>query len=556
MSADPTSSAVRPMHRRLRADVPEADEVDEAPARLLGMEIVFLLAAAGFVLIGGGSLDVGPTEAKLGLSANEPVGPFGQALGAWEPSVWVGSFLPSKIWSVAGGMSTDAIVRWPSAVAGVVVGLFLCRAMRRTVGTRAAGLLALVWFGQLALIDRSADAGVDLMAGLGTILALNRLLSKGSGWVAGMWASWAFLAGGWPPLAMIVLATILLGRHGATFSFKTAAPVIATVVAWSAWALATTKASVWAAALSLPLTQGSAWSMALGVLGLGLPWSPIALLAFSTKIRDRWSPTGRPYAVGWAQVALASLVAGTIIPGLAPAARMTAIAGVAVVAASCWDAILSGSLAAGARRWLHASSLTVALGWSAGVLIWCGYLAAAVGYYRGTAVVLICLAIATAIVAASASCLGDRWGTLAALILVAISLKLTHWGYYVPEWNYRHSQGPWGRAIGQWVPPRTNLYVLDAWPPDLVFAIGKPVRQLVSPMLLPDRPGPNPKFILLTKQEYANWQEGWPKLVVVAEFQDELEGIPGRKDGRVLARTEGPFSWRKLAIEAASRDRE
>jgi hypothetical protein len=520
------------------------------------MEAVFVLAAAGFVLLGGGSLDVGPTEAKLGLSAVEPVGPFGQALGAWEPGVWVGSVLPSKLWSLVGGMTTGPIVRWPAAIAGAAVGLFLCRAMRRAIGTRAATLLALAWFGQLALIDRSADAGLDLIAGLGTILALNRLLAKGSGWVAGICGAWAFLAGGWPPLAMIGLATILLGRSGATFSIKMAIPVLVAVVGWSAWALTTTKAQVWAAALSLPLTQGSAWTMALGVIGLGLPWSPFALLGFSASIRDRWAPAGRPYVVGWGQVALASLVAGTVVPGLAPAARMTAIAGVAVVAAACWDAILVGPLAAGARRWFHASSLAVALGWSAGVLIWAGYLAVAVGYYRATAIVLIGLAIATAIVGASASVVGDRKGSLAALVLVAIALKLTHWGYYVPEWNYRHSQGPWGRAIGQWVPPRTNLYVLDAWPPDLVFAIDKPVRQVASPLLLPDMPGPNPKFILLTKKEYENWQESWPKLVLVAQFEDELEGIPGRDDGRVLARTEGPFSWRKLAIEAAARDRD
>lgn len=554
MSADPRSSAVRPS-LRLRADGPDL-EPEEAPARLLGMEAVFLVAAAGFVLLGGSGLELGPIEAKVGLAANEPVGPFGQALGGWEPSVWLGSFLPGKIWSVAGGMSTDAIVRWPSAVAGVAIGLFLCRAMRRTVGTRAAALLALTWFGQLALIDRSADAGVDLIAGFGTILALNRLLTKGSGWVAGLCASWAFLAGGWPPLAMIVLATILLGRHGATFSIKTALPVELTVVGWSAWALASTKAQVWAAALSLPLTQGSAWTMALGAIGLGLPWSPIALLGFSPRVRDAWDDEGRPYAVGWGQVALASLVAGTIIPGLAPAARMTAIAGVAVVAAACWDSILSAPLARWSRRWFHASSLAVALGWSAGLLLWAGYLSVASGYYRGTAIVLIVLAIATAIVALAASCLGDRRGTLSALVLVAISLKLAHWGHYAPEWNYRHGQGPWGRAIGQWVPPRTNLYVLDAWPSDLVFAIGKPVRRIASPLLLPDLPGPSPKFVLLTKQEYMNWQEAWPKLVLVAEFKDDLDGIPGRDDGRVLARTEGPFSWRRLAIEAASRDRD
>jgi hypothetical protein len=551
MSADPMSSASRHALRRLRADTPEVElEDEESPGRLLGMELVFLLAAAGFVLLGGGSLELGPTEAKLGLSALEPIGPFGQSLGGWEPGVWVGSVLPSRLWSVVGGVTGEGIVRWPSAVAGVVVGLFLCRAMKRAIGARAAGLLALAWFGQLALIDRSADAGVDLIAGLGTILALNRLLARGSGWAAGLWASWAFLAGGWPPLAMIVLATVVLGRHGATFSFKTAIPVIATVVAWSAWALMTTKAQVWAAALSLPLTQGSAWTMALGVVGLGLPWSPMAGLALSKRIRDAWIPRGRPYVIGWAQVALASLVAGTVIPGLASAARMTALAGIAVVAAACWDAAIAGPLAVGVRRWFHASNLTVTLGWSAGLLIWAGYLSVAVGYYRATAVVLVVLAIATIILAASASLLGDRTGTLAALVLVAVSLKLAHWGHHVPEWNYRHGQGPWGRAIGQWVPPRTNLYVLDAWPPDLVFAIGKPVRQIPSPILLPDLPGASPKFVLLTGSEYENWQEEWPKLVPVAKFQDEYGG------GRVLARTEGPFSWRRLAVEAAAHDRE
>ena len=51
-------------------------EEEESPGRLLGMELVFLLAAAGFVLIGGGSLELGTTEAKLGLSALEPIGPF------------------------------------------------------------------------------------------------------------------------------------------------------------------------------------------------------------------------------------------------------------------------------------------------------------------------------------------------------------------------------------------------------------------------------------------------------------------------------------------------
>ena len=43
----------------------------------------------------------------------------------------------------------------------------------------------------------------------------------------------------------------------------------------------------------------------------------------------------------------------------------------------------------------------------------------------------------------------SRWA-IGAMMVVAIVLKVAHAGYYVPEWDYRLSQGPWGRAIGQW----------------------------------------------------------------------------------------------------------
>ena len=145
------------------------------------MELVFLIAAVGFVLIGGGSLELGTTEAKvgpLGARADRAVRPVARRLGAGGLGR-VGPAEPALVGRRRG--SGDGIVRWPSAIAGVVVGLLLCRAMKRAIGARAAGLLALAWFGQLALIDRSADAGVDLIAGLGTILALNRMLTQGLG---------------------------------------------------------------------------------------------------------------------------------------------------------------------------------------------------------------------------------------------------------------------------------------------------------------------------------------------------------------------------------------
>ena len=46
------------------------------------------------------------------------------------------------------------------------------------------------------------------------------------------------------------------------------------------------------------------------------------------------------------------------------------------------------------------------------------------------------------------------------------------------------SQGPWGRAVGQWVPPNWPLYVVHAWSDDLLFHTERPVRQIAAPPLL------------------------------------------------------------------------
>ena len=73
-------------------------------------------------------------------------------------------------------------------------------------------MVGLCLFGSVALIDRSAGAGLDLIAGLATVAALDRLLGRGSDLVAGAWAGLAFLAAGWPPVVLIVLATVVIGR--------------------------------------------------------------------------------------------------------------------------------------------------------------------------------------------------------------------------------------------------------------------------------------------------------------------------------------------------------
>jgi hypothetical protein len=124
---------------------------------------------------------------------------------------------------------------------------------------------------------------------------------------------------------------------------------------------------------------------------------------------------------------------------------------------------------------------------------------------------------------------------LATLLVIAIGLKLVHWGYYVPEWNYRYSQGPWGRAIGQWVPKRWTIYTFHDWPPDLAFFAKRPVRQLRSPHYLEYQAGPRSKFLLLQASEFENWPKSAPPITLVAKLLDQSA------DERVLARTAGPL---------------
>ena len=173
------------------------------------------------------------------------------------------------------------------------------------------------------------------------------------------------------------------------------------------------------------------------------------------------------------------------------------------------------------------------------VLLWGGYIGFAVAYYRSTAIATLVFSVVGFGLAVESIRWSDPRRGFAAMALVAVALKLAHWGYYVPEMNYRTSAGPWGRAIGQWVPEKHAVYTLHAWPTDLAYAIDRPVRQLASPQLIEFQPGKGSKFVLLTDTEYAEyqqWSDGWPKLVKVAQFEDEL-GL----GHRILTRTEGPI---------------
>lgn len=536
MTVDSTQ-ATRPS-LRLRADLP-----DPGPTRgdRLARPAVLVLAMA-FTILGGASLDLGPTEARLGLAVTDPIGPFGRAFGYWDPSTWPASVAIGKVWGFfeETGPTANA-VRWPSAIAAALIGILLARRARLTVGPGAGLIVAIAWYGSVATIDRSGGTGLDLIAGLGTVGALDRLLGRGSGWAVGLWASFAFLAGGWPPLAVLGLATVVLGRSGMAWKWSMTLPVAASVATWSAWALAAAPAEAWASALGLPITHSSAWSLPLVAVGLGLPWAPFALLARSGGIREGWGEKGRPMVIGWLQVAGASLIVGTIVPGLAPAALVPALAGLAVVSGACWVRIweAEADLSQGLRRWTIGLALALAGAWLALVLSWGGPVGFSVAYYRSAVIAVALVSLAGFLMALHAARLGrPRW-SLGAIVAVSVALKLAHWGYYAPEWNYRMGAGPWGRAIGQWVPEKHPIYVLHAWPADLAFAIGRPVRQLASPQHIAFQPGKGSRFVLLQDSEYTeyqHWSEGWPRLIKVAEFEDEM-GL----SKRILARTDAPL---------------
>ncbi len=237
----------------------------------------------------------------------------------------------------------------------------------------------------------------------------------------------------------------------------------------------------------------------------------------------------------------ASALAGTFLPGLASASWMPILAGLAIAAAAGLDRALSPGAATGVRWTLLGLALVIAMAWVAVVVPYGTYLAAAVPYYRGPAIVLV----VGAIIVGSFALVGTwerrtRWA-VGVVLAVALGVKVAHATVYRPEWDYRVGQGPWGRAIGQWVPPRWKIYVFHPWPADLAFATEHPFRQLVAPTLLQyevSEDGP-PVYVLLMDTEFEHWPKRAPKLLKVHAFEDT------RGRSIVLARTEGDLVVRK-----------
>jgi hypothetical protein len=533
MHPELTRTQVRPSPRPLRTDIGVPNP--RLLARGTWALPILALMLIVFVLVGAGNSDLGPVDARVGLAAGGPLGPLGQVYGYWAPDLWPGRVVLSALASL---FEEDRIVSpgsvlWPTALAAAASGWILARRLMRSVGVRTGLWFGLCWFGCLGVIDHSGDTGLDLVTGLAIVAALDRLMSRGSGWMAGLWASLAFLAGGWPPVLVILLAVLVMGRREAGFSPRLLLPPLATSFAWSAWALAAASTEAWAAALACPFTQKPDWWLAFGVAALGLPFAPFALLMIDRSVRDELSQSARMLLSGWVQVALACLVAGTVVPGLAQAARAPALAGILMAAAPGLDAAWRRTISPSARRLYFGLTLAILAVWLVAML-YGGYIWTLVlPYYRPFGIVTILLGIVVLVLGWSAVETSNTRRAMVALSILTLSLKLVHWGYYIPEWNYRYGQGPWGRAIGQWLMPNWTVYTFHDWPPELAFAIGRPVRKLHGEVHLEYENGPEAKHVLLTGPEFDHWPDQAPRIRKVTTFHDP------HGSRRVLARTDG-----------------
>lgn len=547
MNVEPAPTVAQPLRIRLtRADRPAGTPSWFSERIVIRVAVVML--ALGFVVLGAEGLDVGPGEARLALAARESAGPLGQVYGYWAPDIWPGELFPAMLfsWMSPGSQANGAIIRWPSALAAILGGYLLARGMQRALGYRAAISAAIAWFSSLAVMDRSTGAGLDVIlgqtgAGLDMVLgvltfaAIDRVLDRGCDRVAGFWASLAFLAGGWPPLVLIGLTIIVIGRPGSRPGPGLIVPPLLTVVAWSIPTIRLASTEVWASALTMPLTRGIDGLLVPRVLLLGLPWIPFALIAGSRRVREDWPPRGREWVGGWFQAALASMIAGTVVPGLGPAGRVVALAGLLVAAAAGIDLAWRRSLSDGTRRVFFTAFSVLLTAWLAAMIVGCFTWIVTMPYYRPLGICLAVVVLTGAILGWSALESANTRRGLVTLVLLAAGLKLAHWGYYAPEWNYRLSQGPWGRAIGQWVPRKWPIYTFDPWPDDLAFYIGRTVRRLPSPRFLNYLPGKECRFVLIRASDYDNWPDNSPPISVVARFLD------ASGEERILARTPGVF---------------
>jgi hypothetical protein len=212
---------------------------------------------------------------------------------------------------------------------------------------------------------------------------------------------------------------------------------------------------------------------------------------------------------------------------------MVALGGLSVSAAACLESVWRQT-----PGWLSWRTLAILFSillvvWLTVMLYGCFIWNLTMPFYRPLGIAMSILVVVASLLGWSALSTRNARRAIATVALMAIGLKLVHWCYYVPEWNYRNGQGPWGRAIGQWIPRKWPVYTFHDWPTDLAFAIERPVRQMRSPRFLNYLPGGESRFVLLLNSEFDNWPEHAPPISLVTRFQD-----PWGSE-RILARTAG-----------------
>ena len=124
----------RPRSRPWRFDGAEMSRAMPELRRLAAP--LFAVMALTFVIAGGGSLDAGPDDARVGLAAGGPLGPLGQVYGYWAPDLWPGRVALCFVASLLeeNQAVTPGSVLWPNALAAVAIGAILARRLMRRSG--------------------------------------------------------------------------------------------------------------------------------------------------------------------------------------------------------------------------------------------------------------------------------------------------------------------------------------------------------------------------------------------------------------------------------------
>lgn len=499
------------------------------PGWVLGAAGAAALAWATWGTLG---LDLGDADARLAMAAAQGIGPHGKVFGSWDPTVRPGPLAASAVaaWVLGeDGAAWPGVVHLPRLIAWWALAALVGGGIRRVFG-RALGLAVGLGLATcLVGVDRTPGFGIDVWTALALGVFTDQLLRRGATWTAGSALGLGFLLGGLPPVVLGLGLVIVLGRRGAYLNLRLLAPTAAIIAGWSAWALKTAPAAAWAVSLLGPLRQPMAWWSVPAAIGLGLPWSPMLGLLASRTLRGRWSAAQAALVAGWGQAAVVAGLAGSLVPGCGAAGAAWLIVAIVVLGIVAFGTgVREVGRVGAAARWLGAG---VCVAWVVVALPALVGLAALVAYYRELALGLaIAATFGMAYGAVGAWTRRPAW-VVGGVAAVAVGIAVAYAGIYAPERAYRTGQGPWGRSIGQWVPPMKAVHVFHEERAALMHAVGRPVRQLVAPAWLGFLETPGPHYVLLLASEYAHWPPQAPAIEKVREFTDQSGTT------RVLART-------------------